>query len=336
MIKIGINGFGRIGRLALRVILQKHRDELEPVMVNTSGKIDVAGWAHLFNYDTVYGKYHGEVSSTPQEMIIDGVKILTTGEKDPAKIPWGSREAQVVIESTGVFRDFDKVSLHLRDTVGKVIVSAPADDKIPMYIIGVNENNIGQEKIISCASCTTNCLGPIIKVMDQKIGISKALMTTIHAYTSDQELLDGSHKDLRRARAAAVNIVPTTTGAAEAVTKVYPPLKDKFTGLAIRVPVACGSLVDLVFLAKKTVTCQEINQALVEASQTAMKGILGVTDQPLVSSDIIGSDLSTIVDTSLTMVVDQNLVKVVAWYDNELGYASRLAEEVVLLGKSLV
>lgn len=343
MIKLGINGFGRIGRLALRVIMQKWRKKILPAAINTSGKIGAEGWAHLFSYDTAYGRYPGKVATTKGEnMIIDGLKIPVMGERDPAKIPWGKYGVQVVIESTGVFCKEKQAKLHLRDTVKKVIISAPPKDpsdgskegNIPMYVIGVNEEKMGNEPIISCASCTTNCVAPVAKVIDQAFGIKKAFMSTIHAYTSDQELLDGSHKDLRRARAAAVNIVPTTTGAAKAVGSVYPPLKGKFDGVAFRVPVLTGSLTDFVFLVSKKVTVEKVNSVLKKAAKGELKNILGVIQEPLVSTDIIGSDFSAIVDLNLTAVMDDDLVKVVAWYDNEWGYVCRLVEEVVLLGKT--
>lgn len=343
MINLAINGFGRIGRIALRVFLQKHRKKILPVAINTSGKIEVEGWAHLFSYDTAYGKYPGKVTVSKDKMVVDGLKIPVMGQADPAKIPWGKYGVQVVVESTGVFCQEKDARLHLRKTVKKVIISAPPKDpsdglaggNIPMYVIGVNEEKMGNEPIISCASCTTNCVAPVAKVVDQAFGIRKAFMSTIHAYTSDQELLDGSHKDLRRARAAAVNIVPTTTGAAKAVGEVYPPLRGKFDGVAFRVPIITGSLTDFVFLVGKKVTAEKVNAVLIKAAKGKLKKILGVTCEPLVSCDIVGSEFSAIVDLSLTAVMDKDLVKVVAWYDNEWGYACRLAEEVVLVGEKL-
>lgn len=336
MIKVGINGFGRIGRLSLRVIMEKHRETLLPVAINTSGKIGPKGWAHLFSYDTAYGKFKGKVTATDKEIIVDGLKIPTMGEQDPAQIPWGKFGTQIVIESTGKFLKEKDAKLHLKDTVKKVILAAPPKEgNIPLYVIGVNEGKLGQESIISAASCTTNCLAPVAKVVDQAFGVQKALMSTVHAYTSDQELLDGSHKDLRRARAAGANIIPTTTGAAKATGKVYPRLSGKFDGIALRVPVITGSLVDCIFVTKKKVTAEEINNAFKKAALGSLKNILGVTSEPLVSSDIIGTSLSAIVDLALTCVIDGDLVKVVAWYDNEWGYTNRLVEEVILLGKKL-
>jgi glyceraldehyde-3-phosphate dehydrogenase type I len=237
-----------------------------------------------------------------------------------------------VIESTGVFREAEEARKHVRGTVKKVIISAPPKaNRVPMYVMGVNEDKMGKESVFSCASCTTNCVAPIIKVMDRNFGISKGWMSTIHAYTADQELLDGSHQDWRRGRAAAVNIVPTTTGAARATGKVYPAVKNIFDGLAVRVPVITGSLTDFTLVTKKKTTSEKINQVLEEASKKELKGILGVTREPLVSSDIIGSEFSALVDLSLTRVIKGDLVKVIAWYDNEWGYSQRLIEEVLLV-----
>lgn len=333
MIKVGINGFGRIGRVALRIIMGSHKDTLLPVAINTSGKIDVKGWAHLFTYDSVYGKYPGTVKVEGGSMIIDGIAIPVLGEKDPQAIPWDQYGTQVVVESTGLFLTSQDAQKHIRGTVKRVILSAPPkDDSIPMYVIGVNEKSCNDEIIISCASCTTNCLAPLVTVLDREFGINKAIMSTIHAYTSDQELLDGSHKDLRRARAAGLNIVPTTTGAALSVGKVYKEVSGKFDGVAFRVPVPTGSLCDLVCVTKKPVTIDEINNAFENASRESLKGIIDVTREPLVSTDIIGTTCSSVVDLSLTQVIDKDLVKVVAWYDNEWGYANRLVDEIVMFG----
>jgi glyceraldehyde 3-phosphate dehydrogenase len=335
MVKVGINGFGRIGRVALRIILQSRRQEILPVLINTSGKMEAEGWAQLFKYDSVYGQYSGEIKTEGRSMIVDGLAIPVSGESDPSVIPWGDYGAEIVIESTGVFLTKEQAGKHLRDTVKKVILAAPPkDEQTPLFVIGVNDQDLKEEKIISCASCTTNCLAPLIKVIHENLGIKKAVMSTIHAYTSDQELLDGSHKDLRRARAAGLNIVPTTTGAAKSAAKVYPAVKDRFDGLAFRVPVACGSLCDLTFVSQKAVTVEEINNIFRQAADNNYKGIIKTTNEPLVSSDIIGSQASAIVDLSLTQVVANDLVKIVAWYDNEWGYASRLVEEVILAGKS--
>lgn len=343
MIKVGINGFGRIGRLAARVILQDYKDKIILTAINTSGRIDTKGWVYLFKYDTYYGKYPGKVKPRGDNLVVDGVSIPVLGERDPAKIPWGKYQTEIVIESTGVFRKEKEIRLHLRDSVKKVVLSAPPKDtsdvskegNIPMYVIGVNEEKIGKEEVLSCASCTTNCAAPVVKVIDEAIGIKKALMTTIHAYTSDQELLDGSHKDLRRGRAAALNIVPTTTGAARATSEVYPQVKGIFDGLAVRAPVGVGSLTDFVFVTKKKTTIEEVNNVLKRAAKGELRGILGTTKEAIVSSDIVGSRLSALVDLSLTNVIGGDLIKVIAWYDNEWGYTHRLVEEVLLAGKQI-
>ena len=343
MIKIGINGFGRIGRLTARIILRKYKDKLDLVCINTSGRTDTAGWTHLFKYDTAYGKYSRKVITEGSQMVVDGVSIPILKERDPNKIPWERYGTEIVVESTGSFRDAEGAKKHLRGSVKKVILSAPGkntssiskENNIPMYIIGVNEDKITEEKILSCASCTTNCVALVTKIIGDNFGIKKAFLTTIHAYTSDQRLLDGSHKDLRRARSAAVNIIPTTTGAARATGEVYPAVAGVFDGVAIRVPVMTGSLSDLTFLTKKKTSIEEINKAFEKAAQGKLKGILGASWEPLVSSDIIGLELSALVDLSLTNVIDSDLVKVFAWYDNEWGYAQRLVEEVVLAGEKM-
>ncbi len=336
MIKVGINGFGRIGRLAARVILQKFADKIELACINTSGKIDTQGWSHLFKYDTAYGKYSGEVGAEEGLMLVDGKRIPVLGEKEPSKIPWDKYGVQVVIESTGVFRKEEEIRQHLRGSVKKVILSAPAKEgDIPMFVLGVNSDSLKDEQIISCASCTTNCVAPIAKAIDESFGIVKGLMTTIHAYTSDQNILDGSHKDLRRARAAAANIIPTTTGAARATGKVYAPVEGVFDGLSVRVPVITGSLTDFTFVTKQKTNIQAVNKVFIEASKGSLRGILGVTTEPLVSADIVGLELSCLVDLSLTNVIEGDLIKVIAWYDNEWGYTNRLVEEVLLFGDRL-
>jgi len=336
MIKVGINGFGRIGRLATRVILKKYKDEIKLVAINTSGSIKPAAWTHLFKYDSAYGQYQGEVKNEQENLVVDGVKIPLLAQPDPEKIPWGDYEAQLVIESTGVFRTKEEMEKHLRDTVKKVVLSAPVkgEAEVATVVIGVNDKDREGQSLVSSASCTTNCISPVTKVILEKFGIKKAMLTTIHAYTPDQELQDGSHKDWRRARAAAANIVPTTTGAAKASIKTLPALAGKFDGLAIRVPVLVGSLSDLTYLVEKATRVEEVNQAFKEAvSQDSYQGVLEVTEEPLVSSDIVGRSASAIVDLGLTRVVGGDLVKVVAWYDNEWGYANRLIEEVVAASK---
>jgi len=336
MIKIGINGFGRIGRLAARIISQAYPQQLSLVCINTSGRLDTAGWSHLFKHDSVYGRYPGQVGVKADKLIVADQSIPVLGKKEPAKIPWSNYGTQVVIESTGVFRTREAVAQHLGGSVQKVVLAAPPkDEQISMYVLGVNEKKLAGEQIISCASCTTNCVAPIVKVIDENFGIVKSLMTTIHAYTTSQELLDGSHQDLRRARAAAINLIPTSTGAARATEKIYPKIKEKFDGLAIRAPIAIGSLADFTLVVKEKTKPAEINGVLEKAAAGELKGIVGVTREPLVSSDIIGSKLSALVDLSLTKVVAGDLVKLVAWYDNEWGYANRLVEEVVMVGESL-
>ena len=321
MIKVAINGFGRIGRLALRVALTKHKQDLVVVSINTSGNMEPAGWAHLFEYDSTYRKYPGQVAVDGDNLVVDGVSIPLLAEREPKNLPWKKLNVDVVLECTGVWRKPAEAQGHIDAGAKKVLLSAPPKGTSEgIYMIGLNADKVGSESIISNASCTTNCVAPVAKVMVKEFGVIKAAMTTIHAYTSDQRLLDNSHKDLRRARGAATNIIPTTTGAAEAVSAVVPELKDLFDGLAIRVPVVTGSLTDFTFLLK----------ALINASKTYLKGVLGVTDKPFVSSDVIGCEFSALVDLELTRVIDHDLVKVMAWYDNEWGYVVRLMELTAL------
>ncbi|MDP3888644.1 MAG: type I glyceraldehyde-3-phosphate dehydrogenase [bacterium] len=339
MIRIAINGFGRIGRVALRSALANYSDQTEVVAVNTSGSMDIADWAHLLKYDTVYGKFKGEIEVLKGEKRELGVikvgekKIPFLAEKEPKKIPWGKYGVDVVLESTGVFRTSKDCEGHLFSGAKKVIISAPAKDQTPTFLIGVNANRYNGEKIVSNASCTTNCIAPIAKIMEENFKVVKAIMTTIHSYTADQQLVDGSHNDLRRARAAAQNIIPTSTGAAEALSVVLPEFKNHFSGAAIRVPVVCGSLADFTFLLEHTVRVEKVNHVFDLAQAGDYKGVVEITNEEIVSSDIIGSSASAIVDLSLTQVVDGNLVKVVAWYDNEWGYACRLVELANLIGK---
>jgi len=303
--------------------------------------MDVDGWAHLFEYDSVYGRFRGKIKiqkpkpKTNKEigvLEINNQVIPVLAEQEPAKIPWRDYDVDVVIESTGVFRDKKSASAHLEGGAKKVVISAPAKET-KTFVIGVNEENYRGELVINNASCTTNCIAPITKIMLENFGIQKGLMTTIHAYTSDQELVDGSHKDLRRARAAAINIVPTTTGAAVATTEALPSLKGLFDGLAIRVPVVCGSLADFTFVTSKRTSVEEVNQVIKKAAEGKYKGIVEVSEKPLVSSDIIGNSASAIVDLPLTQVIDGDLVKIVAWYDNEWGYTCRLIEMVIKIGE---
>jgi len=339
-----INGFGRIGRTATRVWWKNYRDLAKLVAINTSGSMEIEAWAHLLKYDTTYGVFNQEIKvekiKTKKEvtdedpllgyLTIGNHKIKLTAQRDPAKLPWREYEVDAVIESTGVFRTEESASAHLQAGAKKVIISAPPKGgAVSASVIGVNHFN-HQAKILSNASCTTNCVAPVAQVIVDKFGVEKAMLTTIHSYTDDQNTQDNSHKkDLRRARTAAQNIIPTTTGAAQATAAVIPALKGLFDGMAVRVPTAVGSLSDLVFLTKKMVTVDEVNQALIEAShQARWQGILAVTHDPIVSSDIIGRDESSIVDLGLTKVIGGNLVKVVSWYDNEWGYCNRLVEQL--------
>jgi glyceraldehyde 3-phosphate dehydrogenase len=330
-IKIAINGFGRIGRHALKVAWEKKN--IEVVAINDL--TDPKTLAHLLKYDTAYPDFPVKVSSDKSNLIVGGKKIPVFAEKDPSLLPWKKLKVDVVLECTGVFRDKEGANKHLQAGAKKVIISSPSKgSEISTYVRGVNCGSYAGEAIIDNASCTTNCVAPVIRVLEKNFGIKKAMMTTIHAYTADQNLQDGPHKDLRRARAAAQNIVPTSTGAASAVAKTTPVLKGKFDGLAIRVPTITVSLTDFTLLLKKTTTKEEINQALSEASKTYLKGILAVTDEPLVSSDFIGNPYSSIADLSLTNVVDGDMAKIIAWYDNEWGYANRLVEMVGIVSKS--
>jgi len=331
-IKVGINGFGRIGRTVMRILAQRTK-EFEVVAINdlTDSKTN----AHLFKYDTIMGKYQGQVSAEDGAIIVDGKKIKTLAEKSPAKLPWAELGVQIVLESTGVFRKRESekggYGDHIKAGAKKVILSVPAGDKIDATVVlGVNDNILKKEhQCVSNASCTTNCLAPLAKVIHKSFGIERGMMTTIHAYTNDQVVLDIVHKDLRRARAAALNIIPTTTGAARAVGEVIPELNGKLDGFAMRVPVMTGSVVDLVAELKKTVTAEEINAAVKAAVAGELKGILEYCDEPIVSSDIIGNNHSSIFDALSTMVMPKtgsNLVKVVSWYDNEWGYSNRTVD----------
>ncbi|MFA6474849.1 MAG: type I glyceraldehyde-3-phosphate dehydrogenase [Patescibacteria group bacterium] len=333
--RIAINGFGRIGAAAFRIALT--RPDLEVVAINGLGSLTMA--AHLLKYDSVYGPYDKTVTTDGEDyLVVDGKKYRRFSEKDPKQIPWGKVGADIVLECTGVFLTRELASQHLTAGAKHVIMSAPAKDKdIGTYVMSVNQADIGKDTISSNASCTTNCIAPVMKVMMESFGVEKAMMTTIHSYTADQNLVDGTHKsDLRRARGAALNIIPTSTGAARAVGKTMPVYQGKFDGFAVRVPTPAGSLSDITLLLKKDVTVEEVNQALTEASQKQdFKGILAVTNEPIVSSDIVGRSESSIVDLALTMVVGGSLVKVVSWYDNEFGYANRLVDMAIAAGKKL-
>lgn len=324
-IKVGINGFGRIGRLVARSIMAYHKDEIEIVGIN-----DLTGaktLAHLFKYDSVHGTYAGSVSSTEDSLTIDGNKIHISSEKDPANLGWGDLGVEVVVESTGFFRTREAASKHLEAGAKKVIISAPAQGgDVKTIVLGVNDDEIDDDtQIYSNASCTTNCLAPMAKVMDDAFGLEKGFITTIHAYTSSQQIVDGPHKDLRRARAAACNIVPTTTGAAKAVGLVLPHLDGKLDGSAVRVPVPDGSLTDFTAIVSKDVTDEDVHKAFKKAADGPMKGVLEYSEEELVSTDILGNPHSCIYDTGFTKT-DGKLVKLLGWYDNEAGYSARTAD----------
>lgn len=347
----GINGFGRIGRTTFRVWWKYYRDQITLKAINTSGSMELEDWFHLVKFDTNYGILDLDISFANHQSkdevsdddpvlgtvtVKDGAssyEITVTAQRDPAKIPWGKYGVQTVVESTGVFRDKEKAGLHLQGGAQSVIISAPTKGEgIDTSILGINSVD-ASNKIHSNASCTTNCVAPVAQIMHQTFGVKKATMTTIHSYTDDQNTQDNSHKDLRRARSAAENIIPTTTGAAVATTQIIPELKGLFDGIAVRVPTPTGSLSDMVFVTSRPVTVEEVNQAFIDAAnQPQWKNILAVTDEQVVSSDIVGRPESSIVDLSLTNVIDGDLVKVVSWYDNEWGYCCRLAEQVATLG----
>ncbi|MCJ7426761.1 MAG: type I glyceraldehyde-3-phosphate dehydrogenase [Dehalococcoidales bacterium] len=324
--KLGINGFGRVGRLSLRAINQHHKGRLEVVAINDL--TDTKTNAHLLKWDSSYGPYPGEVKAAEDSIIVDGKEIEVLAEREPAKIPWRDLGVEIVIESTGLFTDATRAAAHLKGGAKKVIISAPARNEDITIVLGVNEAQYQPQKhnIISNASCTTNCIAPVVKVLHNSFGVSKGLMTTIHAYTNDQRLLDTFHHDLRRARAAALNIVPTTTGAARAVTQVIPELKGRLHGLALRVPTATVSLVDLVADLEKEVSVEQVNKALEKAAAGDLKGIMEYCSEELVSIDFKGNPASSIVDALSTMLIGGNMVKVLAWYDNEWGYSCRLGD----------
>jgi len=324
--KVGINGFGRIGRLTLRAINEYQDDKLEVVAVNDLA--DTRTNAHLLKWDSTYGPYPGQVEVTEDTIIVDGNTIKVLAERDPAKIPWLDYGVEIVIESTGLFTDATKAAAHRQGGAKKVLISAPAKNEDVTVVLGVNEDQYDPNKhhIISNASCTTNCIAPVVKVLHQSFGVSKGLMTTVHAYTNDQKILDTVHKDLRRARAAALNIIPTTTGAARLVGEIIPELKGKIHGLALRVPTPTGSIVDFVADLNQEVTVEQVNQAFRTAAEGSLKGILNYCEEPLVSMDCKGDPASSILDALSTMVIGGNMVKVLAWYDNEWGYSCRLAD----------
>lgn len=332
--KIAINGFGRIGRNAFKIAL--NRDDIEVVAINDL--VTPAALAHLLKYDSTYGPYDREVGHDDDSIIVDGVHFPVYSETDPAKLPWGELGVDVVIESTGHFVDPAKARAHIDAGAKKVVLSAPAKgDGATTIVLGVNDNDIAEAgDIISNASCTTNCIAPVMSVLENNFGVEKAMMSTVHSYTSDQRLLDAPHKDERRMRSAAQNIIPTSTGASIAATEVIPSLKDKFGGLSLRVPTPVASIADITALMKRDVTVEEVNEVFRKAAtEDYYQGILDATDEKLVSSDFIGNPCSSIVDLSLTAVVQGNLLKVVAWYDNEWGYSNRLVELTADVAKSI-
>ncbi|MEX0769623.1 MAG: type I glyceraldehyde-3-phosphate dehydrogenase [Balneolaceae bacterium] len=327
--KIGINGFGRIGRLVTRSILQYHKNDIEVVGVNDL--TDAKTLAHLFKYDSVHGTWPGDVKVQGNDIHIDGMKIQVSAERDPANLKWGELGAEIVVESTGLFRDDKSAGKHLQAGAKKVIISAPAKGDVKTIVLGVNDDEIdANTKLFSNASCTTNCLAPMVKVLDEAFGVEQGFMTTIHAYTGDQQIVDGPHKDLRRARAAANNIVPTTTGAAVAVGLVLPHLDGKLDGGAVRVPVPDGSLTDFTAVVSRDVTEKEVLDAFKKAAGGNLKGILEYSEEELVSSDIIGNPHSCIFDSGMTKV-DGKVVKIIGWYDNEAGYSARTADLIAKL-----
>ncbi|HID16656.1 MAG TPA: type I glyceraldehyde-3-phosphate dehydrogenase [Candidatus Atribacteria bacterium] len=325
-IKVGINGFGRIGRLVFRAYLKAKKENFEVVAVNDI--TDAKTLAHLLKYDSIHKILEEDVSYGSDYIEVGGKKIKVLSVRNPEELPWKELGVDVVVESTGLFRDREKASMHLKAGAKKVIISAPAKGEDITIVLGVNHEKYDPEKhtIISNASCTTNCLAPVAKVLNDKFGIEKALMTTTHSYTADQRIMDAPHKDLRRARAAAMSIIPTTTGAAVATTKVIPELEGKMHGMAMRVPTFDGSVVDLVAVLKKNVSVEEVNNAIKEAAEGELKGILQYTEDPIVSVDIIGNAHSSIFDGLSTMVIQDNLVKVLSWYDNEWGYSNRVVD----------
>lgn len=330
--RIAINGFGRIGRAAFRVMMQ--RDDCDVVAINDL--TDTKTLAHLLRYDTVFRRYGGEVSYDDSNLIVDGVAYPVIAEPDPMKLPWHEKDVEMVLECTGRFEKDGAAYAHIDAGAKRAIVSAPVKGgDIETYVIGVKAPTAQSTRVISNASCTTNCIAPVMKVMQEAFGVEKAMMTTVHSYTATQKLIDGPDKDLRRARAAAQNIIPSTTGAATATALVIPELADHFDGLSMRIPTVNVSISDIVMITTHDTTAAEVNKALTTASAGALKGILGVTDQPLVSSDFIGDSHSGVVDLELTNVVAGNMVKVVAWYDNEWGYANRLVDMAVVFAETL-
>lgn len=334
-IKVGINGFGRIGRNAFKIAQERLNKDVEIVAINDL--TDTKTLAHLLKYDSLFGQFEGTVDTTEDSLIVNGKKIRVFAERDPKNLPWKALGVDIVIESTGLFKDREKAMAHINAGAKKVIISAPAKNEDITIVMGVNEEKYDPKKhnIISNASCTTNCLAPFAKVLDENFGIEKGLMTTVHSYTNDQRILDLPHKDLRRARAAAQSIIPTTTGAAKAVALVLPQLKGRLNGLAMRVPTPTVSVTDLVCEVRKETTVEEVNNAFKKAAEGSMKGILGITEEPLVSIDFKKDSRSSIVDGLSTMVIGGNMVKVLSWYDNEWAYSTRIVDLVNYVAERL-
>jgi glyceraldehyde 3-phosphate dehydrogenase len=328
MVKVGINGFGRIGRLVFKAGINEK--DIEFVAINDL--TDPKTLAYLLKYDSVHGKFPGVVKAGDGYIEVNGRQVKILAEKDPSKLPWAQLGVEVVVESTGRFTEVEKAMMHITAGAKKIIISAPSKGDAPSVVMGVNSDKAKNVKVLDNASCTTNCLAPVVHVLEKEFGIEKGMMTTIHAYTNDQVILDFPHKDLRRARAAAMNIIPTTTGAAKAMGKVIPETKGKLDGISIRVPVPDGSLVDLVAVLKKDVTKEEVNAAMKRYSDGELKGVLEYTEDPIVSSDVIGNKASSIFDASATMVVAGNMVKVLSWYDNEWGYSNRVVDLIKAIG----
>ncbi|HRR05334.1 MAG TPA: glyceraldehyde 3-phosphate dehydrogenase NAD-binding domain-containing protein [Candidatus Woesebacteria bacterium] len=333
MLNLAINGFGRIGRVTLRTIIENYHNRVRVTAINTSGSMDTAGWAHFLKYDTVYGRFNHKVTVLPPKMASEIGRIMIDEEeypvlaiREPVRIPWSDYGVETVLECTGVFRD-RQAEGHFKGGAKKVIISAPPkDESIPTFVLGVNEEKYQGEKLISIGSCTTNCVAPVVKLMDQEFGFLEAVMTTIHAYTASQQLVDGSSSDWREGRAAAQNLIPAGTGAAQSVVAAYPPAAGRFAAFSVRAPVVCGSYSTFVFKTKRKTTVDEVNQKLEEAAAGPLRGILKVSYEPLVSTDILGESASAIIDAANTEVLSDDLVYLGAWYDNEWGYSCRLVE----------
>ncbi|GAC1404111.1 MAG: type I glyceraldehyde-3-phosphate dehydrogenase [Ktedonobacteraceae bacterium] len=332
-LRVGINGFGRIGRQSMKAMLERYPRDIEVIAINDL--TDTKTNAHLLKYDSTYGRFPGEVEATPEALIVNGHSIKVISQRDPAQIPWGDLGVELVIESTGFFTDADKAAAHLQGGAKKVIISAPAKGEDLTIVLGVNDNvyDPAKHNIISNASCTTNCLAPTAKVLNDAFGIEYGLMNTIHSYTNDQRILDQVHKDLRRARTAGANIIPTSTGAARALALVIPELKGRFDGMSLRVPTVTVSVVDFVATVRKEATKDSVNAAFKDAATGPLRGILDINEEPLVSTDYRGDSHSAIVDGLSTMVLGNNMVKVIAWYDNEWGYSSRVADLANFIGQ---